>query len=99
MLKRDYLTFADAVDPDQARAHGAGVDGARMLNERLAVHVQTPHLDVEADINARFGVPHHKNTGESKLMVLSNGRWIQWKLHFRNLRRQELGENLSICLA
>jgi hypothetical protein len=44
-----------------------------MLHERFAVEIHTPHFDVKADINARLKIPHHKNTGENGLMVLSKG--------------------------
>jgi hypothetical protein len=74
VLERDYFTFTDAVDPDEPRADGTGVHGTRMLHKRLSVDVQSPHFYIETDINARFRLPHHKNTGENGLMVLLKAR-------------------------
>src|SRR5262249_39943311 len=62
MLHRDDLAFADAVNPDEARAYGGGVDGARMLHERLAVKVQSPHFYVQTDGYPRFDVLDHKKS-------------------------------------
>src|SRR5689334_3869275 len=79
MLQRDYLAFPDTVDTDQPRPDRCGVDGMRMLYKRLSIHVQTPNLNAEADGNTWFDVLDHKNPGEIRLMVLSNGCRIQWK--------------------
>jgi len=64
MLQRDYLSFTDAIDPDEPCAHGGGIYRSRMLHERLAIYVHAPHLYVEADLNSWLGLLHHKRRGE-----------------------------------
>jgi hypothetical protein len=61
LLKRDDRAFADAVNPNQPRANGRGVDGARMLHEWFTEFVQTPDFYIEADIDSGLERAKHKN--------------------------------------
>ena len=84
MLQGDDFAFTNAVDPDEPRAYGTGIDRTRMLHKGFAIDIHAPHFDVEADINPRFEVRVIKNTGENGLMVLSKWRGFNGNMHLSN---------------
>src|SRR5258708_33381262 len=61
MLDGDDLSLTHAVNAVQPGAHGAGVEGARMLQRGVVVAVHAPHFHAEIDFMPKFAPPVHKH--------------------------------------